>query len=186
MVVELLAEHRPSMPVAAIFMKGKSKEGPEKFLISVMRSVYCQLVAKRYGHANFGEESDLGTQDLEGFRRSIYRILRDLPCAFLVLDDLDQCGYQHVELLEEELVGLREHGLGIMTTSRVARYTKQSWCCRLKKGHLIETDCEVWICSECWKETEPLNEEERDEMIDNLLICTSCKEANDVTFKCYR
>jgi len=83
-------------------------------------------------------------------------------------------------------VGLREHGLRIMTTSRVARYVKENWYCSLGNGHPIAADCEVWICSECWKETEQLNDEERDEMIDDLLICTNCKEANDVTFECYR
>jgi hypothetical protein len=161
-------------------------------LTSILRSIHRQLVEKSLRFDTLASQnskgSSWGPRDRGILRRSICTILHDLPCAFLVLDDLDQCGYQTAELLEEEFTHLRKHGLRIMTTSRVARFTRRNWLCNVPcREHYIPSDCDVWVCRKCYDEAEQADEQERGEMLDSIfVVCNSCKEAGETEMTCYR
>lgn len=97
------------------------------------------------------------------------------------MDDLDSCGYQSTRLIEEELETLQKHGLRIMITSRIARYSTIEWYCDVGEGHIIDFEYNVWFCSHCYQRAEELGAKEKEDMLIDLFVtCTSCKETREV------
>lgn len=190
MAIQLLERiHGPSVSVIAIFMKGKSQRTPEDFTTAVMESIHHQLIGNGFEEDSTFQSYDGSTctsqpRNIKELRRSIYTALHHSPHTFLVIDDLDQCGYQSVQLLEEELDKLRAHGLRIMITSRVARYETRYWLCDAGGGHSITADCEVWLCSKCYEGAEQLDGEEKEEMLGSFVTCTSCKNTREAMRTC--
>jgi len=173
-------------------MRDRTEQGQRDILTSILQSIQRQLIEKSsrfdISASQNGKDNSLKPRNREILRVSICTILRDLPCAFLVLDDLDQCGYQTAQLLEEEFTHLRKHGLRVMTTSRVARFTKTNWLCNVPyREHYIPSDCDVWVCRKCYDEAEQADEQEKWEMLDSIfVVCNSCKEAGETERTCYR
>ena len=80
--------------------------------------------------------------------------------AFLILDNMDQCGIALKELLERELSAMQKQGLKIMSTSRLPRYEDsellEGRACDFH-GHNFAMDL-YWHCNKCQQD-----------------ICESCK-----------
>jgi hypothetical protein len=197
-VVRLLEEHHgANVPVAAIFMRPGTEESQSDIFTSILQSINRQLIEKSSRFDTSPSQNSRittsGSRNREFLQRSICATLLDLPGAFLVLDDLDQCGYQTVQLLEEEFTLLRKHGLRIMTTSRVARFTWREWWCHVSlcssshPEHSIPLPCDVWVCKKCYEEVEQAEEQEKGEMLDNMFaVCNSYREAGGTETMCHR
>lgn len=182
MIVQDLRQRHGSSAVAAIFMKSESSGTPEGFATDVLESIYFQLTDRRYKNDAELQTSEGRMKELENL---IYKALHAIPCAFLVVDDLDSCGYHSVKLIEEKLDTLQKHGLRTMITSRIARYPTIRWFCDAGGAHGIEADCDVWFCNQCYQQAEKLEGEEREDMVDDLFVtCTTCKEKDETKRIC--
>lgn len=184
MIVQDLKQLHGSSAVAAIFIKAESSGTPEEFAIDVLESIYCQLTGKRAGNDIELQSSEY---KIQGLRDSLYTVLHSIPRAFLVIDDLDNCGYQAVKAIEKELGILQEYRLRTMITSRIARYPTVRWSCDAGGGHSIRADCDVWVCSDCYQAAEELDGKDKEDVLDDLFAtCTSCKEEVDKERSCYK
>lgn len=182
MVIQDLRKLHGPTAVAAIFIQAQSPRTPEEFTADVLESIYCQLTGTNHNNDSKLQTSEDRSTEL---RTSIYRALDSVPRAFLVIDDLDTCGYQSVRLIEEELDTLQKHGLRIMIASRITRYPTIDWSCDAEHGHSIRADCDVWFCSQCYQRAEGLKGEEREETVYGLFVtCTSCKEKSETERMC--
>jgi hypothetical protein len=101
-------------------------------------------------------------------RSSLHSWLQSNGPAFLLVDDLDQCGYATALLVEKELAHLQKAGLRIMITSRVPYQRKNlKHTCDIdtcsSKGRRLAV-WEVWKCRKCYDGKEEKN-----------TVCTTCK-----------
>lgn len=106
---------------------------------------------------------------LEEDRSSLHSWLQTRDPAFLIVDDLDQCGYRTALQVEKELSHLQKAGLRIMVTSRVPYQRKN-----LKHTCDIDTCSsqgrrlavwEVWKCKKCYDDKEEKN-----------TVCKTCRD----------
>lgn len=147
MIVQDLKQIHGSRAVAVIFMQAQSPKTPEEFTIDVSESIHHQLTGGKHYKSKI--ELSASKNEIATLRNSIYRAVHATPRTFLVIEDLDSCGYHSVKLLEEELDTLQKHGLRTMITSRIARYPTSYLSCDAEGGHSIAFDCDAWFRSEC-------------------------------------
>lgn len=165
-------------------MTPRVKHDESYMLMDILHSIRSQLDVQSSSRDVCASQKIL--QDRESLRTSICTLLSTLPLPFLVVDDLDQCGYKIAQLLEEELVSYQAHGLRIMTTSRVARYNEEKWQCNAPFDHTIASEFDVWVCKMCYDIAEQAEEPERGKIRAGLYtFCNSCKDvgaAQDICF----
>jgi hypothetical protein len=180
--------------VAAIYLQdyeSSFQKDDLAFRIDILSSIANQLTGQSLlKDAPKLLVSDSMTLDdqLEALQNWIVKFVAICKPTFLIVDDLDRCGYRKAQLLETEVSYFQKHGLRIMITSCVApprmwSRTACDWVCDVKNCPIPERN--VWICETCANDVENSKDkwERFSRMANVLIVCTSCIQSGNTIVK---